>query len=351
MEIAQPQISHLMKRFPEFELSYETISHKKVSSKYNICLAIPTGKKAYVWFTFHQDKDVCYLFELNKERKINKASFINVDFKQELAHGTILYGTIVTDESSGKPWFIFEDIIYFRGIAMKKMKVAEKIEFMNQTMDFITNSRKQPTDFMFYLPMIWETVLTDGNDEYPAIIPPESSNAFSYQIHHIQYRAAYETMPYLNVFLNRKIGVKPDAELKKQAALVFETMKHRMDLSKPQYRMRAVFQVNADIQFDIYHLFAYGKNKMPIYYDVAYIPNYKSSIMMNGLFRNIRENKNLDFIEESDDEEDFQNMAIDKYVDVNKTLLMEFMFNSKFKRWVPIKVVDSRFKVVHISQL
>ena len=119
----------------------------------------------------------------------------------------------------------------------------------------------------------------------------------------------------------------------------------------PQYKYPTIFKVQADIQFDIYHLFAYGKNKMPIYYDLAYIPNYKSSIMMNGLFRNIRENNNLDFIEESDDEEDFQNMAIDKYVDINKTLLMEFTFNSKFKRWVPIKVVDSRFKVVHISQL
>ena len=234
---------------------------------------------------------------------------------------------------------------------MKKMKVAEKIEFMNQTMEFITNSRQQSNDFMFYLPMIWETRLTDGGEEYPAIVPPESASLISYQIHHIQYRSAYETMPYLNIFLNRKIGIKSDMELKKQAALVFETMKHRMDLSKPQYRMRTIFQVTADIQFDIYHLFAYGKNKMPIYYDLAYIPNYKSSIMMNGLFRNIRENNNLDFIEESDDEEDFQNMAIDKYVDINKTLLMEFTFNSKFKRWVPIKVVDSRFKVVHISQL
>jgi hypothetical protein len=72
---------------------------------------------------------------------------------------------------------------------------------------------------------------------------------------------------------------------------------------------------------------------------------------MNGLFRNIRENKNLDFIEESDDEDDFQNMNEDKYVDMKKTLLIECIFDRKFKKWTPVQVVDKRSKVVHISQL
>ena len=124
-----------------------------------------------------------------------------------------------------------------------------------------------------------------------------------------------------------------------------------MDFSKPQYRMAAVFQVTADIQFDIYHLFAYGKNKLPVYYNVAYVPNYKSSVFLNGLFRNIRENRNLDYIEESEDEDEFENIKEDKYVNINKILLMECVFNNKFKRWIPLRVVDKYSKVVHISQL
>ena len=44
------QTSHLIKRLPQFELSYETISHKKVSSVYDVCIAIPTGKKMLLWF-------------------------------------------------------------------------------------------------------------------------------------------------------------------------------------------------------------------------------------------------------------------------------------------------------------
>jgi hypothetical protein len=71
---------------------------------------------------------------------------------------------------------------------------------------------------------------------------------------------------------------------------------------------------------------------------------------MNGLFRNIRENKNLDAIEESDDEEDFQDSRIDKYVDLKKTLSIECVFNQKFKKWVPKKVVIKGL-IVHIGKL
>jgi hypothetical protein len=350
MELSNGQLNHLMKRFPEFELSYETISHKKVSINYNLCLAIPTGKKVYVWFTFHQDKDVCYLLDLNKEKKINKATRINVEFKHELSYGTILYGTNIIDETTGNSWFIVEDVPYFKGISTKKMKTVEKIDIMNQSIDLITNKRKTPTDVLFYLPMMWEVSLTGDLNEYPQIIPPDVSQLFSYQVHHIQYRCCYETMPYLNVLINRKMYSKTEDSSKKILPS-FDTSYYRMDVSKPQYRNPTIFKVSADIQFDIYHLFAYGKNKAPVYYNVAYVPNYKSSVFLNGLFRNIRENKNLDYIEESEDEEDFQNIDSDKYVDVNKFLLMECVFNAKFKRWTPVRVVDKWSKVIHISQL
>jgi len=72
---------------------------------------------------------------------------------------------------------------------------------------------------------------------------------------------------------------------------------------------------------------------------------------MNSMFRNIKENQNLDAIEESDDEDDFQNMRIDKYVDLKKTIAMECYFQPKFKRWIPTKKAYPSEKVVHISKL
>jgi hypothetical protein len=51
-EIRDHDLTALVKRMPEFELSYETITHTKVPDDYDILLAIPQGKKYLVWFTF-----------------------------------------------------------------------------------------------------------------------------------------------------------------------------------------------------------------------------------------------------------------------------------------------------------
>jgi hypothetical protein len=56
---------------------------------------------------------------------------------------------------------------------------------------------------------------------------------------------------------------------------------------------------------------------------------------MNSLFRNIRENNNLDLIEESDDEDDFIDTRLDKYVDLNKKIQISCYYNKKFRKWVP----------------
>ena len=58
---------------------------------------------------------------------------------------------------------------------------------------------------------------------------------------------------------------------------------------------------------------------------------------MNTLFRNIKENYNLDLQEESDDEEDFENINIDKYVNTEKEIYMKCKYNMKFKKWEPIE--------------
>ena len=68
--------------------------------------------------------------------------------------------------------------------------------------------------------------------------------------------------------------------------------------------------------------------------------------MMNKLFRIIKENDNLDALEESDDEEEFENENIDKFVRLDKSYKMVCRFNHKFKKWVPIKVADDKSNVI-----
>jgi hypothetical protein len=61
---------------------------------------------------------------------------------------------------------------------------------------------------------------------------------------------------------------------------------------------------------------------------------------MNNLFRNIKENENLDTLEESDDEDEFENINEDKYISLNTVKTMECSFNTQHGKWYPIKVVN-----------
>ena len=60
--------------------------------------------------------------------------------------------------------------------------------------------------------------------------------------------------------------------------------------------------------------------------------------MMNNLFRDIKENNNLDALEESDDEEEFENIHPEKYVHLDRVYNMFCVYNKKFSRWYPIKI-------------
>ena len=70
---------------------------------------------------------------------------------------------------------------------------------------------------------------------------------------------------------------------------------------------------------------------------------------MNKLFRNIKENNNLDTLEESDNEEEFENINIDKFVNLEKSYLIDCEYNSKFKKWIPRNL--SKNKIVSKNNL
>ena len=55
---------------------------------------------------------------------------------------------------------------------------------------------------------------------------------------------------------------------------------------------------------------------------------------MNKLFRTIKENDNLDYLEESDDEEEFENISSDKYVDTNKVVKINYYNKNRLLRYI-----------------
>ncbi len=345
MDIKPHVYNKIFNSIPNFELSYETISHKKVSNNYNICLAIPTGKKFIAYFTYFKDQDVCYIFELNRDKKPVNCTMFSHDFI-DLTHGTLIYGSIIIEDDNPIKYFIIEDIFYYMGIELINFNCFSKLKILNELVETLQSSYINYGIFVFALPMIWSIEFDENKCN---TIPLDISNNISYSIHHIQYRSLIKTLPYFNVFLTKKLNL-----ITKVANVIYTSkiIKYTIDFSRPIHRKTAIFKVSADLQNDIYHLHAFGKDKELVFYNIAFIPSYKTSVFMNSIFRNIKENYNLDCIEESDDEDDFQNINLDKYVDLQKIVNIECSFNFKFKKWVPLKIINYPSpRIVHIKQL
>ena len=394
-EIAASQIHTVIGRMPKIELSYETNSHKKDDLSYKIGLAIPTGKKYYAWITYNEDgDDVIYMMEINREHKIARIFWqLREPTETPFEIGTIFYGTMAEGLGECKtPVYLIEDILYDRGISTKYFLFPQR---MTTIYKFLREHRLDGR-IHIALPILWPRndrddgykrndgndsdhvhKRNDGNDrdhvhkrndgnnkgnitigqlEEFGTIPDKWSNKIGYTVHHIQYRCPDKIAPFVNVFFNKpSINIEGNLvtcfkqEIREHKGLSYKC-KYRHDFNKPQYKTPTIFLVKADLDADIYRLFAYGRNKMREYYGIAYIASYESSVFMNRLFRHIKENENLDFIEESDDEEEFENVDPERFVNLEKELMIECIFSQKFKKWVPKKVVPGG-NIVHIGQL
>lgn len=336
---------NLLQRFPSFELSYETVLHNKVEPHYNVAIAIALGKKCFAWFSFDHTNHICYLMELNKEKKIAKiGKLANTNYPLALCLGTIIYGTLAElPDPTATPLFIVEDIYQCSGVFTKPLCFGDRMYHLVKAFQLLSSNNT--STMRFEMAGIWRPDPAKPCDIVPAI--PHLAH-LGYTPHHIQYRATQHVAPYLNVAIAKPLALTP---ISSAPTIVPKIVKPWIcHPTKPQYLQPAVFVVKADKQFDVYHLHAYGKQKELVYYNVAGIQTYKQSVMMNRIFRHIRENDNLDYIEESEDEDDFQNLSATKYVDLEKAVLMECVFHTKLKLWIPEKVVEKK-NVVHISAL
>jgi hypothetical protein len=118
--------------------------------------------------------------------------------------------------------------------------------------------------------------------------------------------------------------------------------------------IQATFIVRPNIQNDVYELFVmpdHHKQHHLIFHNFALIPTFKTSVLMNRLFRNIIENERLDTMEESEDEVEFENTEPDKYVKLNNEYKMICRFNKRFCKWVPIEITTRGGDIVTDGQV
>ena len=332
----------LLSYFPtNIKPSYENIVHKKVSTA-SFAIAIPEGKKCFAWFTQKDDKPICYLMELEGNKKqISNIKIIHACFDASLSYGTIFYGTLFHYQKQA--FFSVEDIFYYKGNQLSKHNYGNKLQIMKMIFDKEIKQIAYNRNFIvFGLPIM--------HTNYDELIQLTSN--LPYRIYGIQFRNykkwnQVEQMPFRFTFNpqpSKHETNKP--EINKQS-IHSNTNTKTMNNKKRDI----IFKIKPDIQNDIYHLYCANDNSCDYYYDIAYIPDYKTSLQMNRLFRNIKENENLDALEESDDEEEFENEREDRFVFLEREYLMICNYNYKFKKWMPIRTVSANEKMVHYKEL
>lgn len=343
-------------RFPIKELSYERILHNKVQS--DVCVLIPRGKKQFLWFTYMDVRNVCLIvdYKRNYNGSItiqNMTQYVCVfDESLSMGNGTIINGVLTTRQKT--PFFTCEEILYYKGSCIlhkqQEVKLAKMADLFHKNIkqDILT-----PKSIVVCSPFV-------TNNVEDAI---EKIKTLDYPIFAIQFRRWKHKTPmgYYRInddILNNKQlsnheqshGDKPPPPRPNN-----KNISHTNQRIHQLHEM--IFYVKADIQDDTYYHYAekneeqqQDNNQNKEEKEVLYIPDFKTSVMMNKLFRTIKENDNLDYLEESDDEEEFENISSDKYVDTNKVVKIKCVYYSKFKKWKPIEVVSNEEKVVNIEE-
>jgi len=365
------------KDLPQIKLSYETYVDKKVLDA-DYVSAIPFGKKALGWFVAEEDQYVCYIVEIKKD--VNRKNFYffqkrSVSFDNSLCSGkfgTILYGSIVkqpfVDKTNGinktPTFFVVEDILYYKGTRVT-FNNMDKLKLMNQIFSKeIRQVANNSSYILFGLPVMTSIHENEAYTEYL----DKNLNIHHYQYKYFDKNDVYNIMPHClekstvpssspsssyspstqtKIMKPRQFSIK-DMEpgmgmgTKTKPINSAQEKKHepikQKQIQKIFQVMEKVFKVTPDIQNDIYYLHDI-ETPACTGFEKAYIPDYSTSVMMNRLFRNIKENENLDALEESDDEEEFEDQNIDKFVDLKKSYNMLCKYSHKFKKWIPITIV------------
>jgi hypothetical protein len=308
---------------------FKTISNRfplnNANSNFNITnlsntldyyILYPKGRRGYLWFTYYKKEMLCLLIFING-KKFDDIS--NEFYKYEINYdNTLCYNNVLligtyfykyNNNKSVQHYYVIDSVLNYNYYnanirANNNNCFNSKLNLCKKVVQAITNST-----FNINL-----GIILDNYDSIFKII-----YKLNYDIYCV---ACYSNNKYLgNFILNIQLS---------------------KTINKNETNYGYNFKVTATLTPDIYNLYILENNK-EIFYEYALIDSYKTSVFMNDLFRKIKENKNLDLLEESDDEDEFENIDLEKYVNLGKTYIIECFYNKKFKKWVPKNLAKNNY--------
>lgn len=319
-------IKLLLEKFPKNNIKFpqNNNSNNLLFNNYAKYFVLkPKGKRCYLWFTYYKKELLCILIIQNSkniEDDNNEFYKININYDNTLCYNNVLLQVIyfkkyinitsnnkkLDNESNNKiHYFVIDNVLnynYYNSYIEHNeynQNFSYKISLFSKILPCLNNLENN--NIIIKIPII----LVDNNEIFKLIYN------IDYEIYSISIYSDYKYLG--NFIFNNNLG--------------------------NNNKLLATFKITPTINQDLYNLFIYnGSESNEMFYDLALIDSYKTSVFMNKLFRYIKENKNLDYLEESDDEEEFENIDENKFTNINKSLLIECEYNYKFKKWMPRKI-------------
>jgi len=332
------------------KISYEINTYKKVSA--DVFYIIPRGKKCVAWFTMYKGSPEVLLFDLDP-RDHTKIKFISIralhpaqkfhisDFE---GRGTVLYGTLFVSAShQHQQIFAVENIHVYENVSVDNLNVVEKDALLYKAFSKASADQKvaNATDqkasafrhsddacVLFGVAVKYGTyaeALKASNT--PSVIP--------YSVYAIQGRFRPQTDN--KYYQNCQSQLQQQQQQQQQQPQGQQRVFTQLLPSQPGKPFTKIFMVQPEARVDMYTLRCPVTNEVEP--EPAHVGDYKTSVLLNSIFRNVKENASLDTAEESDDEDAFQNsqeLHMSGYITCSRERAMTCSYNYKFKRWVPL---------------
>jgi hypothetical protein len=320
MMLSYEQQDNVRRRFPkDVELSLDNYLPGKVQA--DIYEVLPVGKPAFLWFTFFENGHAAFV--VTNTQRGYRYEIVKACFDDELAYGTILSGVFtIRSKEDGTPhsFFCANDVVMYKGVDMRHGTNFQRLDTLSRAFGNNEVGNLGPTDGVITIKttmMSTDFTVAQGH-----------LNTSPYPAYGIRM---------FNMRDYKSIGILPATTGR--------------SISKD---IRSVFLVRANSDPDSYSLFGkrsdtdarYGKEMTNLTnVGLALVPSYSDSVRMNILFRNIRENVSLDYIEESEDEDEFQDINPIKYLIDGAEHKMNCYFSKGCNRWVPESIADGESQI------
>lgn len=304
MVLSREHQLELNDRFPTgVELCYGKRLPRKVPSDF--CQVVPAGKRCCVWFTYDKYKggNTCYLVTEQRDSRVFEQ--VLACFDDELAYGTVFSGIIIRISDSIQRIFCIDSVSYYKGVYVRNYNNQKKLNILNNIFNKpeITNVSAEQV-MKFSLPIICRTY--------------------------------HEAQAYMGKLPYKTLGVRllnmKDKDPIGDVTLVPSELEEQT----------FVFLVKANQEPDSYSLFGLdkklGRRK---YAGKAIIFTYEQSKKLNSMFRIIRENDDIDLIEESEDEDTFEDISEQKFIKSHVHIKMYCKYNHKFRKWELMSIAPS----------